>query len=299
MFILLILVFYLSLIKGDNSIIETDFHNRLPSYLNNSDFLNFWKLNIRKNITNINNNNYIGINDNALLVLNDLYCSGSNSTRISCIELRSSLINYNNDYDILMQYKLNQNQVSIKALPLIPFVLLFYVAPAAIQIIGEITFKLLQQRMEERRNIELRNSDRIRINYNNNVIRSILRNNFCITGNGINNRMNMNECNNNSNNNQRFTAELVNEQRLIYVLHQGNNACIDVEFQRRSNGANIILFPCNRNAPNQQWIKDINNRFHPIHAMDKCLDISNSRTNNGAEIILFDCNIHAANQKWI
>jgi hypothetical protein len=94
-------------------------------------------------------------------------------------------------------------------------------------------------------------------------------------------------------------AELVNEQRLIYVLRQGNNACVDFEFQRRSNGANIILFPCNRNSPNQQWIKDINNRFHPIHALDKCLDISNSRTNNGAEIILFDCNIHAANQKWI
>ena len=44
---------------------------------------------------------------------------------------------------------------------------------------------------------------------------------------------------------------------------------------------------------------DVNNRFHPIHALDKCLDISNSRTNNGAEIILFDCNINAANQKWI
>ena len=297
MILLLFLNLYLFLIKADQSIIETDFHNNLPAEFNNPEFLNFWKTNIRTIITNINNNNYIGFNNNALLLLNDLYCSGSNSTRTSCVELRSSLVNYNNDYDILMQYKLNRNQVSIQVLPLIPLVLLFYIAPAAIQIIGEITFKLLEQRMEERRNIELRNSDRMRINYNNNVIRSILRN-FCITGNRINNRINMNDCNNN-NINQRFTAELVNEQRLIYVLRQGNNACIDVEFQRRSNGANIILFPCNRNAPNQQWIKDVNNRFHPIHALDKCLDISNSRTNNGAEIILFDCNIHAANQKWI
>lgn len=297
MILLLFLNLYLFLIKADQSIIESDFHNNLPAEFNNPAFLNFWKTNIRTTITNINNNDYIGFNNNALLLLNDLYCSGSNSTRTSCVELRSSLVNYNNDYDILMQYKLNRNQVSIQVLPLIPLVLLFYIAPAAIQIIGEITFKLLEQRMEERRNIELRNSDRMRINYNNNVIRSILRN-FCITGNGINNRINMNDCNNN-NNNQRFTAELVNEQRLIYVLRQGNNACIDVEFQRRSNGANIILFPCNRNAPNQQWIKDVNNRFHPIHALDKCLDISNSRTNNGAEIILFDCNIHAANQKWI
>ena len=296
MILLLFLNLYLFLIKADQSIIESDFHNNLPAEFNNPAFLNFWKTNIRTTITNINNNDYIGFNNNALLLLNDLYCSGSNSTRTSCVELRSSLVNYNNDYDILMQYKLNRNQVSIQVLPLIPLVLLFYIAPAAIQIIGEITFKLLEQRMEERRNIELRNSDRMRINYNNNVIRSILRN-FCITGNGINNRINMNDCNNNIN--QRFTAELVNEQRLIYVLRQGNNACIDVEFQRRSNGANIILFPCNRNAPNQQWIKDVNNRFHPIHALDKCLDISNSRTNNGAEIILFDCNIHAANQKWI
>ena len=293
LYLFLNLCFYL--INADQSIIETDFHNNLPAEFNNPKFLNFWKTNIRTTITNINNNDYIGINNNVLLILNDLYCSGSNSSRTSCIELRSSLVNYNNDYDILMQYKLNRNQVSIQALLLIPFVLLFYVAPIAIQIIGEITLKLLEQRMEERRNIELRNSDRIRINYNNNVIRSILRN-FCITGNGMNNRINMNDCNNN---NQRFTAELVNEQRLIYVLRQGNNACVDVEFQRRSNGANIILFPCNRNSPNQQWIKDINNRFHPIHALDKCLDISNSRTNNGAEIILFDCNIHAANQKWI
>lgn len=297
MILLLFLNLYLFLIKADQSIIESDFHNNLPVEFNNPAFLNFWKTNIRTTITNINNNDYIGFNNNALLLLNDLYCSGSNSTRTSCVELRSSLVNYNNDYDILMQYKLNRNQVSIQVLPLIPLVLLFYIAPAAIQIIGEITFKLLEQRMEERRNIELRNSDRMRINYNNNVIRSILRN-FCITGNRINNRINMNDCNNN-NINQRFTAELVNEQRLIYVLRQGNNACIDVEFQRRSNGANIILFPCNRNAPNQQWIKDVNNRFHPIHALDKCLDISNSRTNNGAEIILFDCNIHAANQKWI
>lgn len=297
MILLLFLNLYLFLIKADQSIIESDFHNNLPVEFNNPAFLNFWKTNIRTTITNINNNDYIGFNNNALLLLNDLYCSGSNSTRTSCVELRSSLVNYNNDYDILMQYKLNRNQVSIQVLPLIPLVLLFYIAPAAIQIIGEITFKLLEQRMEERRNIELRNSDRMRINYNNNVIRSILRN-FCITGNRINNRINMNDCNNN-NNNQRFTAELVNEQRLIYVLRQGNNACIDVEFQRRSNGANIILFPCNRNAPNQQWFKDVNNRFHPIHALDKCLDISNSRTNNGAEIILFDCNIHAANQKWI
>ena len=297
MIIFLLIHLYVFLIKADQSIIETDFHNNLPAEFNNPAFLNFWKTNIRTIITNINNNNYIGFNNNALLLLNDLYCSGSNSTRTSCVELRSSLVNYNNDYDILMQYKLNRNQVSIQVLPLIPLVLLFYIAPAAIQIIGEITFKLLEQRMEERRNIELRNSDRMRINYNNNVIRSILRN-FCITGNRINNRINMNDCNNN-NINQRFTAELVNEQRLIYVLRQGNNACIDVEFQRRSNGANIILFPCNRNAPNQQWIKDVNNRFHPIHALDKCLDISNSRTNNGAEIILFDCNIHAANQKWI
>ena len=297
MILLLFLNLYLFLIKADQSIIESDFHNNLPAEFNNPAFLNFWKTNIRTIITNINNNNYIGFNNNALLLLNDLYCSGSNSTRTSCVELRSSLVNYNNDYDILMQYKLNRNQVSIQVLPLIPLVLLFYIAPAAIQIIGEITFKLLEQRMEERRNIELRNSDRMRINYTNNVIRSILRN-FCITGNRINNRINMNDCNNN-NINQRFTAELVNEQRLIYVLRQGNNACIDVEFQRRSNGANIILFPCNRNAPNQQWIKDVNNRFHPIHALDKCLDISNSRTNNGAEIILFDCNIHAANQKWI
>lgn len=297
MILLLFLNLYLFLIKADQSIIESDFHNNLPAEFNNPAFLNFWKTNIRTTITNINNNDYIGFNNNALLLLNDLYCSGSNSTRTSCVELRSSLVNYNNDYDILMQYKLNRNQVSIQVLPLIPLVLLFYIAPAAIQIIGEITFKLLEQRMEERRNIELRNSDRMRINYNNNVIRSILRN-FCITGNRINNRINMNDCNNN-NINQRFTAELVNEQRLIYVLRQGNNACIDVEFQRRSNGANIILFPCNRNAPNQQWIKDVNNRFHPIHALDKCLDISNSRTNNGAEIILFDCNIHAANQKWI
>ena len=297
MIIFLLIHLYVFLIKADQSIIETDFHNNLPAEFNNPAFLNFWKTNIRTIITNINNNNYIGFNNNALLLLNDLYCSGSNSTRTSCVELRSSLVNYNNDYDILMQYKLNRNQVSIQVLPLIPLVLLFYIAPAAIQIIGEITFKLLEQRMEERRNIELRNSDRMRINYTNNVIRSILRN-FCITGNRINNRINMNDCNNN-NINQRFTAELVNEQRLIYVLRQGNNACIDVEFQRRSNGANIILFPCNRNAPNQQWIKDVNNRFHPIHALDKCLDISNSRTNNGAEIILFDCNIHAANQKWI
>ena len=297
MILLLFLNLYLFLIKAEQSIIESDFHNNLPAEFNNPAFLNFWKTNIRTTITNINNNDYIGFNNNALLLLNDLYCSGSNSTRTSCVELRSSLVNYNNDYDILMQYKLNRNQVSIQVLPLIPLVLLFYIAPAAIQIIGEITFKLLEQRMEERRNIELRNSDRMRINYNNNVIRSILRN-FCITGNRINNRINMNDCNNN-NINQRFTAELVNEQRLIYVLRQGNNACIDVEFQRRSNGANIILFPCNRNAPNQQWIKDVNNRFHPIHALDKCLDISNSRTNNGAEIILFDCNIHAANQKWI
>jgi hypothetical protein len=294
LYLFLNLCFYL--INADQSIIETDFHNNLPAEFNNPEFLNFWKTNIRTTITNINNNDYIGINNNVLLILNDLYCSGSNSSRTSCIELRSSLVNYNNDYDILMQYKLNRNQVSIKALPLIPFVLLFYVAPVAIQIIGEITLKLLEQRMEERRNIELRNSDRMRINYNNNVIRSILRN-FCITGNGMNNRINMNDCNNNIN--QRFTAELVNEPRLIYVLRQGNNACVDVEFQRRSNGANIILFPCNKNSPNQQWIKDINNRFHPIHALDKCLDISNSRTNNGAEIILFDCNIHAANQKWI
>ena len=297
MILLLFLNLYLFLIKADQSIIESDFHNNLPAEFNNPEFLNFWKTNIRTTITNINNNDYIGFNNNVLLLLNDLYCSGSNSTRTSCVELRSSLVNYNNDYDILMQYKLNRNQVSIQVLPLIPLVLLFYIAPAAIQIIGEITFKLLEQRMEERRNIELRNSDRMRISYNNNVIRSILRN-FCITSNGINNRINMNDCNNN-NINQRFTAELVNEQRLIYVLRQGNNACIDVEFQRRSNGANIILFPCNRNAPNQQWIKDVNNRFHPIHALDKCLDISNSRTNNGAEIILFDCNIHAANQKWI
>ena len=134
------------------------------------------------------------------------------------------------------------------------------------------------------------------MNYNNNIIRSILRN-FCITGNGINNRINMNDCNNSPN--QRFTAQLINEQNLIYNLRQGNNLCLDVQFERRSNGANIILFPCNNNSRNQQWIKDINNRFHPIHAFDKCLDISNSRTNNGAEIILFDCNIHAANQKWI
>jgi hypothetical protein len=178
-----------------------------------------------------------------------------------------------------MQYKLNRNQVSIQALPLIPFVLLFYVAPAAIQIIGEITFKLLEQRMEERRNIELVNSDRIRIIYYNNIIRSIIRNNFCITGNGMNNRINMNECN--------------------YNLRQGNNLCIDVEFERRSNGANIILFTCNSESTNQQWIKDVSNRFRPMHAFDKCLDISNSRTNNGAEIILFDCNVNAANQKWI
>lgn len=297
MFFLLFLSFILSLIKADNSIIATDFHNNLPAELNNPEFLNFWTTNIRTPIANINNNNYIGINNNALSTLNDLYCSGSNMTRTSCIELRTGLINYDNDYDILMQYKLNTNQVSIQALPLIPFVLLFYVAPAAIQIIGEITFKLLEQRMEERRNIELRNSDRIRINYNNNIISSILRN-FCITGNGINNRINMNDCNNN-NSNQRFTAVLINEQKLIYHIRQGNNLCLDVQYERRSNGANIILFPCNNNSLNQQWIKDINNRFHPIHAFDKCLDISNSRTNNGAEIILFDCNIHAANQKWI
>lgn len=298
MFILLILTFALSLIKGDNSIIETDFHNKLPAELNNNEFLTFWTQNIRTPIVNINNNNYIGINTNALSTLNDLYCSGSNMTRPSCIELRSGLRNYDTDYDILMQHKLNRNQVSIKALPLIPFVLVFYVAPAAIQIIGEITFKLLQQRMEERRNIELRNSDRTRMNYNNNVIRSIIRNNFCITGNGMNNRINMNDCNNN-NNNQRFTAQLVNEQRLIYNLRQGNNLCIDVQFERRSNGANIILFTCNSESTNQQWVKDISNRFHPIHAFDKCLDISNSRTNNGAELILFDCNVHASNQKWI
>ena len=154
MILLLFLNLYLFLIKADQSIIESDFHNNLPAEFNNPAFLNFWKTNIRTTITNINNNNYIGFNNNVLLLLNDLYCSGSNSTRTSCVELRSSLVNYNNDYDILMQYKLNRNQVSIQVLPLIPLVLLFYIAPAAIQIIGEITFKLLEQRMEERRNIE-------------------------------------------------------------------------------------------------------------------------------------------------
>ena len=85
MILLLFLNLYLFLIKADQSIIETDFHNNLPAEFNNPEFLNFWKTNIRTIITNINNNNYIGFNNNALLLLNDLYCSGSNSTRTSCV----------------------------------------------------------------------------------------------------------------------------------------------------------------------------------------------------------------------
>lgn len=296
-----ILVYVNKLIGANNltEIARTDFHNEIPDELNNDKFLSFWANNCRREIYNINNNGYIGINNECLLTINDLYCSGINSTRVNCIELNYGLELYDADYDILTLYNANakQNELSIKALPLIPFVLVFYIAPVAVQIIGEITFKVLEQRAEERRNRDLYFRQVVPMAYNNNNIKSILRSNFCMTNNGLSNRIFMNNCEIN-NLNQRYTSVLVDNNRQIYQIKNNNGLCLDVEWGLRSNGARVIFFTCN-NQQNQLWVRDIANRFHPMHAFDKCLDIENQSILNGASVILWNCNNMASNQKWI
>jgi len=300
---LLLSAYLLNLVYGNTNnyslIIATDFHNNIPDELNNNEFLSFWTTYCRRIIANINNDNYIGFNNECLLTFNDLYCSGSNSTRTSCIEFNYGLESYDNDYDALTLYQNypQSNQVSIKAFPLIPIVLVFYVAPAAIQIIGEITFKILQQQAQERENRNRYFSQIIPMNYNNQNILSILRNNFCLTQNSIGNSIFMNDCSNN-NNNQRFTSILIDNSRQIYNIKNNNGLCLDVEWGLRSNGAKVIFFTCNQGL-NQQWVKDIANRFHPMHAFDKCLDISRSSISNGASVIIWTCDNVASNQKYI
>jgi len=295
----IILFLNFSIIYGNsdlNLIVQTDFHNNIPDELNNEEFLNFWSTFCRKEITKINDNSYIGMNNECILTLNDLYCSGSNSTRQNCIEFYYGLASYDNDYDLLTESQ-RPNSNSIQALPLIPFVLVFYVAPAMIQIIGEITFKILEQRALERQNRELYYSKIVSMNYNNINIQSSLRNNFCITSGGFNRPIYMLDCNQN-NANQRFTSELIDSSKLIYIIKDRNGLCLDVEYSRRSNGANVLTFTCNNNS-NQYWVKDIANRLHPMHAFDKCLDIARSSINNNANIIIYNCNADVSNQKWV
>lgn len=297
------------LVLGINSVItantlnlqeiaRTDFHNNIPDELNNDRFLSFWTNNCRRVINKIDNKEYIGINNECVLSLNDLYCSGVNSTRESCIELNYGLDLYDADYDTLTLSKNypKQNELSIRALPLIPFVLVFYIAPAAIQIIGEITLTILEQRAQERRNRDLYYNQVVHMTYNNENIRSILRSNFCITHNGLSQSITMNDCGTN-NINQRFTSVLVDSNQRIYQIKNNNGLCLDVEWGLRSNGARIIFFTCN-NQQNQQWVRDIANRFHPMHAFDKCLDIERRSSSNGANIILWNCDNYASNQKW-
>jgi hypothetical protein len=197
----------------------------------------------------------------------------------------------------LSTYQNNPHDVSVQALPLIPTVLIFYIAPAMIQIIGEITLKVVQQIADERYNRELYFSQIVPMNYNHDTIKSILRHNFCITSNGYGRPIHMEDCVSN-NSRQLFKAEIIDRTRLIYIIKTHDGFCLDVAEMRRSNGANIISYHCHEHD-NQKWVKDIVHRFHPLHAFDKCLDISQSSIQNFANIILYTCNAHSSNQKWI
>lgn len=71
--------------------------------------------------------------------------------------------------------------------------------------------------------------------------------------------------------------------------------CLDMAGVNPKDGTPIILWPCRKDAPNQQWSFASNGTIRGLTG--KCLDVAGGNPNDGTPVILWSCH-GGPNQQW-
>jgi len=71
--------------------------------------------------------------------------------------------------------------------------------------------------------------------------------------------------------------------------------CLDVAGGNPNDGTPIILWPCRKSAPDQQWRFASNRTIRGLAG--KCLDVAGGSSNDGTPVILWSCH-GGPNQQW-